>query len=164
MRRSQKYFLDVNVLFRLSRAMGIGNTICVIILLVTTSIMITVLYSSPHTINSALATQKEKLTLTAVFNQLSNDGQIGKVLVQRALDQMRAVHPNLDVQLKYVEYPYNQTRTQMLKILNQTTIAATMSGVDLVSLDQIWLGEFAQKGLLTDLTSYTNKWGRSSDW
>ena len=31
-------------------------------------------------------------------------------------------------------------------------------------LDQIWLGEFAQKHLLTDLTNYTEKWGRASDW
>jgi multiple sugar transport system substrate-binding protein len=36
--------------------------------------------------------------------------------------------------------------------------------VDLVSVDQIWLGEFAEKGLLTDLTNYVMKWGRASDW
>ena len=36
--------------------------------------------------------------------------------------------------------------------------------VDLISLDQIWLGEFAQKGLLTDLTNYTKNWGRQNDW
>jgi multiple sugar transport system substrate-binding protein len=38
------------------------------------------------------------------------------------------------------------------------------TNVDIISLDQIWLGEFAQKGLLTDLTNYTEKWGRSSEW
>jgi multiple sugar transport system substrate-binding protein len=36
--------------------------------------------------------------------------------------------------------------------------------VDLITVDQIWLGEFAEKGLLTDLTNYTQRWGRSSDW
>ena len=36
--------------------------------------------------------------------------------------------------------------------------------VDLVSIDQIWLGEFAQKGLLTDLSNYTQSWGREKDW
>jgi multiple sugar transport system substrate-binding protein len=36
--------------------------------------------------------------------------------------------------------------------------------IDIISLDEIWLGEFAEKGLLTDLTNYTEKWGRTSDW
>ncbi len=31
-------------------------------------------------------------------------------------------------------------------------------------MDQIWLGEFAEKGLLTDLTNYTEKWGRAPQW
>jgi multiple sugar transport system substrate-binding protein len=39
-----------------------------------------------------------------------------------------------------------------------------MAQILTLSLDQIWLGEFAQKGLLTDLTNYTEKWGRSSEW
>lgn len=36
--------------------------------------------------------------------------------------------------------------------------------VDLITIDQIWLGEFAGKGLLTDLSNYTETWGRQSDW
>jgi ABC-type glycerol-3-phosphate transport system substrate-binding protein len=28
----------------------------------------------------------------------------------------------------------------------------------------IWLGEFVEKGLLTDITNYTKDWGRASDW
>jgi multiple sugar transport system substrate-binding protein len=36
--------------------------------------------------------------------------------------------------------------------------------IDIISLDQIWLGEFAEKGLLADLTNYTEKWGRASEW
>jgi multiple sugar transport system substrate-binding protein len=46
----------------------------------------------------------------------------------------------------------------MLKAITNGT------SVDIVALDQIWLGEFAQKGLLIDLTNYTKKWGRLSDW
>jgi maltose-binding protein MalE len=30
--------------------------------------------------------------------------------------------------------------------------------VDLITVDQIWLGKFAENGLLTDLTNYTQKW------
>jgi multiple sugar transport system substrate-binding protein len=52
----------------------------------------------------------------------------------------------------------NNTRNQILNAINNGT------SVDIVTLDQIWLGEFAQKHLLTDLTNYTEKWGRLSDW
>ncbi|MGH7909913.1 MAG: extracellular solute-binding protein, partial [Thermodesulfobacteriota bacterium] len=32
------------------------------------------------------------------------------------------------------------------------------------SLDQIWLGEFAEGGLIVDLSNRTQTWGRTSDW
>jgi multiple sugar transport system substrate-binding protein len=54
----------------------------------------------------------------------------------------------MDIKMKYLEYPYEQeqTRTHILSALvNQTP-------VDIVTPDVIWLGEFAQKGYLTDLT------------
>jgi multiple sugar transport system substrate-binding protein len=31
-------------------------------------------------------------------------------------------------------------------------------------LDQIWLGQFAEKEVLIDLSNYTQRWGRVSDW
>jgi multiple sugar transport system substrate-binding protein len=41
---------------------------------------------------------------------------------------------------------------------------ANQTPIDLMSVDQIWLGEFAEKGLLTDLTNRAENWRRSSDW
>ena len=38
------------------------------------------------------------------------------------------------------------------------------TSVDIVTVDYIWLGEFVEKGLLTDITNYTKDWGRASDW
>jgi multiple sugar transport system substrate-binding protein len=38
------------------------------------------------------------------------------------------------------------------------------SPIDLISVDQIWLGEFAEGGFLTDLTERANTWGRENDW
>ena len=38
------------------------------------------------------------------------------------------------------------------------------TNIDLISVDLIWLGEFAEKGFLTDLTNYTKTWGRGNDW
>ena len=107
----------------------------------------------------ASASQKESnITFTAIFTQLSNSSGMGKRLIEHALDEIKVKHPHMNIQLKYTEYPSNQTRTEILnRIMNQTP-------VDLVSIDQIWLGEFAQKGLLTDLSNYTQSWGREKDW
>jgi multiple sugar transport system substrate-binding protein len=116
--------------------------------------------------------QKEKVVLTVIIVQLHTNSDIGKALLDRALANLKMMYPNLDIQLKYLEYPYNQLQSQLLKMLNGTTtttttntMTTTASGsVDLISLDQIWLGEFAHKGLLTDLTNYTKNWGRQNDW
>jgi multiple sugar transport system substrate-binding protein len=105
--------------------------------------------------------QKEKVVLTVIIVQLHSNRDIGKTLLDRALTNLKMIYPNLDIQLKYLEYPYNQLQSQLLKMLNGTKASGS---VDLVSLDQIWLGEFAQKGFLTDLTNYTKNWGRQNDW
>ena len=74
------------------------------------------------------------------------------------MQELRARHPAMDIQLNYTTYPYNQARTHML------TALANQTPIDLISVDQIWLGEFAQKGLLTDLTDHAKSWGREKDW
>ena len=126
------------------------------------AIIVVVAISSDCSITCASVTsasQKESnITFTAIFTQLSNSSGMGKRLIEHALDEIKVKHPHMNIQLKYTEYPSNQTRTQILnRIMNQTP-------VDLVSIDQIWLGEFAQKGLLTDLSNYTQSWGREKDW
>jgi multiple sugar transport system substrate-binding protein len=102
---------------------------------------------------------KENTTITLIFNQFGNEG-MGKSLVDSAADKLRSNHPDLDINIKYIEtgLDNNNTRYQMLNALTNGT------SVDIITLDQIWLGEFAQKGLLTDLTNYTTKWGRQNDW
>jgi multiple sugar transport system substrate-binding protein len=102
---------------------------------------------------------KENITITLLFNQFGNEG-MGKSLVDNAADKLRSNHPDLDINIKYIEtgLDNNNTRYQMLNALTNGT------SLDIITLDQIWLGEFAQKGLLTDLTNYTRKWGRQNDW
>ena len=117
--------------------------------------------------STALASQqqpKENVTLTVLFN-LFNPPKGGKPLLDNALNKLRSNHPNLNINVRYIEIDYtlhqtmpNFTRDQMLKALSNGT------SVDVVALDQIWLGEFVQKGLLTDLSNYAMKWGRISDW
>ena len=41
---------------------------------------------------------------------------------------------------------------------------ANQTPVDIMTVDQLWLGEFVQKGFLTDITNRTHSWGRESDW
>jgi multiple sugar transport system substrate-binding protein len=64
----------------------------------------------------------------------------------------------MDIQIDYRVLPYDATRTQILTALVGRT------PIDLISVDQPWLGEFAEGGFLTDLTQYANTWGRESDW
>jgi multiple sugar transport system substrate-binding protein len=103
------------------------------------------------------AAQKEEVKLTAILTDLS-EPERWESLLQPAMQELGARHPNIDIQLNYTTHRYNQTRTQLL------TAMANQTPIDLMSVDQIWLGEFAEKGLLTDLTSRAENWGRSSDW
>jgi multiple sugar transport system substrate-binding protein len=103
---------------------------------------------------------KENVTITALFNQLGK-ADMGKALLDDAINKLRSNHPDFGINLKYIELhdlTHNATKDQMLKAITNGT------PIDVISLDQIWLGEFAEKGLLTDLTDYTEKWGRSSEW
>jgi multiple sugar transport system substrate-binding protein len=108
----------------------------------------------------ALAQQK-KVTLTAmvVDNSGGNPSEDQRArLFQPALQELRARHPDMEININYVQSPYNQTRTHILSALgNQTP-------VDIISLDQVWFGEFAKKGYLTDITNRVHSWGRITDW
>jgi multiple sugar transport system substrate-binding protein len=101
--------------------------------------------------------QKRQVTLTAMLED-QGEPERWQSLLQPAMQELRARHPDVDVQLNYTTYPYDKTRGELLTAMsNQTPI-------DLISVDQIWLGEFAEKGLLTDLTSRAEIWGRLSEW
>ena len=103
---------------------------------------------------------KENVTITALFNQMGKTDMV-KVLLNDSISKLRSNHPDLGINLKYIELhdlPHAATKDQMLKAITNGT------AIDIISLDQIWLGEFAEKGLLTDLTNYTEKWGRAPQW
>jgi multiple sugar transport system substrate-binding protein len=101
--------------------------------------------------------QKKQVKLNAILED-QGDPERWKSLLQRSMQEMNATHPDLDIYINYTTYPYNETRDRLLKTMSDKI------PVDLITVDQIWLGEFAEKGLLTDLTNYTQTWGRSSDW
>ena len=101
--------------------------------------------------------QKGQVTLTAMLEDQGEPGR-WQSLLQPAMQELRARHPDVDIQLNHTTYPYDKTRGELLSAMSNQT------PVDLITVDPIWLGEFVEKGFLTDLTNHTENWGRSSDW
>lgn len=108
----------------------------------------------------ASSQQKENVTITVLVQRLGKEDMV-KELLNDAVNKVRSNHSDLAINLKYIELhdlPPAATKDQMLGAI------ANGTNIDIISLDQIWLGEFAEKGFLTDLTNYTGKWGRISEW
>jgi multiple sugar transport system substrate-binding protein len=99
---------------------------------------------------------KTNVTLRGLLTDLGDHGRWNQLL-QPALDELNRRHPDMNIQIEYTDFPYNVTRNQILDSLSNG------DSVDIVSVDQIWLGEFAQMDLLTNLTDEFEQWGRLSD-
>jgi multiple sugar transport system substrate-binding protein len=106
---------------------------------------------------SSLGSEKQNITLTAQLED-QGDPTRWKSLIEPAIQKLKERHPDLDIGINYTTSPYNVTRLKILSALEANV------PVDLITIDQIWLGEFAGKGLLTDLSNFTETWGRQSDW
>lgn len=103
----------------------------------------------------AQAQQGKQVTLTAIVAEPKDRWDS---LFASALAKLRERHPDMTLNVDARVLPYADTRKQIL------TSMAGKTPIDLVSVDQIWLGEFAQGGFLSDLTTLANAWNRSSDW
>ena len=99
---------------------------------------------------------KTNVTLRGIFTDLGDPGRWNDLL-QPALDELNRRHPDMSIELEYDASPYNETRDIILDSLSNG------DSVDIVSLDQIWLGEFAGRGLLRNLTGEFEEWGRIGD-
>jgi multiple sugar transport system substrate-binding protein len=81
-----------------------------------------------------------------------------KLIFEPVLIELRARHPDMDIQLDYRPIPYLNLHSQFLAAMsNQTPI-------DIMTVDRIALGQYVEKGFLTDLTDYANNWGRQKEW
>ncbi len=99
--------------------------------------------------------QKKQVTLTAT---LVEPKPRWDMLLNSAMQKLQERHPDMNIQINYTVLPYDVSRTKMLNLLGNR------SSIVLVSIDQIWLGNFAEQGYLTDLTDRALSWGRLSDW
>ena len=106
---------------------------------------------------SALSVDETNVTLRGFFDSLSDPGRWNQLL-QPALDELNRRHPSMNIQIEYDTFPYSDTRNQILNRISNGS-----ESVDIISVDQIWLGEFAQRGLIENLTQKFEAWGRISD-
>jgi multiple sugar transport system substrate-binding protein len=137
-----------------SRSVHNNNTTkCICLLFIT---ILGIVISSAGIFSPVASFAKEKVTLNALLVEPRDRWE--KVLIPMALQNLTTKYPELDIQVNYTILPYNDAREQMLKAMGNH------SNIDLISVDQIWLGEFAEKGLLTDLGNYSKTWGRLDDW
>ena len=108
--------------------------------------------------STSTVVDKTNVTLRAIFVTVPNEQGFGnwKQLLQPALDELNRRHPEMNIQIEYAE-PYNEYRNTILDILSNG------NSVDIISIDQIWLGEFVEKGLIRNLTADFEQWGRMGD-
>jgi len=107
--------------------------------------------------DSSLEFKKHNITLTALLED-QGDPTRWKSLIEPAMQKLMDRRPDLNIEINYTTSPYNATRPEILSALE------AKAPIDLITIDQIWLGEFAGKGLLSDLSNFTEAWGRQSDW
>jgi multiple sugar transport system substrate-binding protein len=106
--------------------------------------------------NQSSSLDVSDVTLKGVFTDLGDSGRWNQLL-QPALDELNRRHPDMNIQIEYTDFLYNETRSQILERLSNG------SNIDIISVDQIWLGEFAERGLIRDLTPKFEEWGKMSD-
>ena len=134
-----------------------GIKLCFVIIVIL-SLLLSIATISISFSGISAAAQKRQVTLTTVLDDQGDPPRALNMFYQPALQDLRARHPDLDIKLDYRPIPYLNLRTQLLKTM------ANQTPVDIMTVDQLWLGEFVQKGFLTDITNRTYSWGRESEW
>jgi multiple sugar transport system substrate-binding protein len=118
-------------------------------------LVVSLILSITHGFITPISAQKKQVTLTAI---VAEPKERWDILFNSAQQKLREKHPDIDIKVDYRVLPYDATRTQIL------TAMAGRTPIDLVSVDQTWLGEFAQGGFLSDLTDRAKTWGKEKDW
>jgi len=93
-----------------------------------------------------------------VLNAILADEGRWEQLIESARERLELRHPDLNIEVQYEILPYDDIKATILQKVSNN------ESVDLISVDQIWLSELAEKQILTDLTNFTDEWGNSSDW
>lgn len=118
-------------------------------------LIVSLILSIGHGFIIPVSAQKKQVTLSAI---VAEPKERWDILFNSAQQKLREKHPDMDIKVDYRVLPYDATRTQIL------TAMAGRTPIDLISVDQIWLGEFAQGGFLSDITDRAKSWGKEKDW
>ena len=118
-------------------------------------LVISLILSIEYGFKNSITAQKKQVTLTAI---VAEPKERWDILFNTAQQKLNEKHPDMHIKVDYTVLPYDATRTQIL------TAMAGRTPIDLVSVDQTWLGEFAQGGLLSDLSDQAKSWGKEKDW
>ncbi|MFL6484247.1 MAG: extracellular solute-binding protein [Nitrososphaera sp.] len=110
----------------------------------------------PSNQSSTSLSDKTNVTLRGHLTDLGDPGRWNKLL-QPALDELNRRHPDMNIQIEYTDSPYNETRDIILDSLSSG------DSLDIVSVGDLWLGQFAELGLLSNLTAEAEQWGKLSD-
>jgi multiple sugar transport system substrate-binding protein len=110
----------------------------------------------PSNQSTSSLVDKTNVTLRGLLTDLGDPGRWNQLL-QPALDELNRRHPDMNIQIEYTDFLYNETRDRIFDSLSNG------DPVDIVSVGDIWLGEFAGQGLLRNLTDEFEEWGRMSD-
>jgi multiple sugar transport system substrate-binding protein len=110
----------------------------------------------PSNQSSTSLSDKTNVTLRGHLTDLGAPGRWNELL-QPALDELNRRHPDMNIQIEYTDSLYNETRDIILDSLSSG------DSLDIVSVGDIWLGEFAELGLLSNLTVEAEQWGKLSD-
>lgn len=97
--------------------------------------------------------EKRQVVLSAILT-----GDRWDALLERAEQRFESKHPEIDLKVVPTILAYEETRSRIAEAIRNQSLP------NIISLDQIWLAEFAEKGQLADLSDRSAVWGRSSDW
>src|ERR671919_1134219 len=110
----------------------------------------------PSNQTTSTVVDKTNVTLRGLLTDLGDPGRWNQLL-QPALDELNRRHPDMNIQIEYTYSPQNETRDRIFDSLSNG------DPVDIVSLGDLWLGDFAGQGLLANLTDEFEQWGRLGD-
>lgn len=74
-----------------------------------------------------------------------------------AVDQLKERHPDLDIDVQFDGVSYDDLRRKSLLTLQAG------QGYDIIQLDNIWLGEFVDGGLIREVSDYFDAWKDKGD-
>lgn len=102
--------------------------------------------------------QGRQVTLVAVVDDQGDPPRWMDWLLRPAMEELKNRHPDLNITLDYRPIPYQNLHQEFSNAM------ANQSAVDIMTVDHVWLGEYVEKGYLTDLTEYAQQWGREDEW